>query len=240
MSGHSKWANTKHRKASQDAKKGKIFTRIIRELVTAAKIGGTDPSSNSRLRTAMDKALSQNMTKETIDRAVFRNLKNNNILMKKFTYEGYGPGGVAIMVDCFSDNNKRIASEIRYSFNRVGGNLGTSGSVSYLFQKKGTISIQSILSEDYILDLALQIKSENISFQKNNLIDIHVSWENINLAKKILNKNNIIPKKIATIMIPFVKITINRENEEKLIHLIQLLKNLSDVQAIYHNSQINI
>jgi len=134
MAGHSKWANTKHRKAAQDSKRGKIFTKIIRELVTAAKLGGGDPGSNPRLRAAIDKALSNNMTRDTLNRAVARGVGgDDDTNMETIIYEGYGPGGSAIMVECLSDNRNRTVAEVRHAFTKTGGNLGTDGSVSYLF-----------------------------------------------------------------------------------------------------------
>ncbi|OUK59565.1 YebC/PmpR family DNA-binding transcriptional regulator [Klebsiella pneumoniae] len=140
MAGHSKWANTKHRKAAQDAKRGKIFTKIIRELVTAARLGGGDPASNPRLRAAVDKALSNNMTRDTLNRAIARGVGGDeDANMETIIYEGYGPGGTAVMVECLSDNRNRTVAEVRHAFTKTGGNLGTDGSVSYLFSKKGVI-----------------------------------------------------------------------------------------------------
>ena len=134
MAGHSKWANTKHRKAAQDAKRGKIFTKIIRELVTAARLGGGDPASNPRLRAAVDKALSNNMTRDTLNRAIARGVGGDeDANMETIIYEGYGPGGTAVMVECLSDNRNRTVAEVRHAFTKTGGNLGTDGSVSYLF-----------------------------------------------------------------------------------------------------------
>ena len=143
MAGHSKWANTKHRKAAQDAKRGKIFTKIIRELVTAARLGGGDPASNPRLRAAVDKALSNNMTRDTLNRAIARGVGGDeDANMETIIYEGYGPGGTAVMVECLSDNRNRTVAEVRHAFTKTGGNLGTDGSVSYLFSKKGVISFE--------------------------------------------------------------------------------------------------
>src|SRR5690554_1814620 len=136
MAGHSKWANIKHRKAAQDAKRGKIFTKLIRELTVAAKEGGPDVADNPRLRTAVDKALSNNMTRDTIDRAIARGAGTNEAdNMEEVVYEGYGPGGVAVLVECLTDNRNRTVGEVRHTFTKNDGNLGTSGSVAYLFQK---------------------------------------------------------------------------------------------------------
>ena len=156
MAGHSKWANTKHRKAAQDAKRGKIFTKIIRELVTAARLGGGDPASNPRLRAAVDKALSNNMTRDTLNRAIARGVGGDeDANMETIIYEGYGPGGTAVMVECLSDNRNRTVAEVRHAFTKTGGNLGTDGSVSYLFSKKGVISFEKG-DEDTIMEAALE------------------------------------------------------------------------------------
>lgn len=156
MAGHSKWANIKHRKAAQDAQRGKIFTKLIRELVTAAKIGGGDVSANPRLRTAVDKALSNNMTRDTINRAIDRGVGGgDDTNMETKIYEGYGPGGTAVMVECLSDNANRTISQVRPSFTKCGGNLGTEGSVGYLFSKKGLILIAEA-DEDALTEAAIE------------------------------------------------------------------------------------
>ncbi len=156
MAGHSKWANTRHRKAAQDAKRGKIFTKIIRELVTAAKLGGGDPDANPRLRAAIDKALSNNMTRDTLNRAIARGVGgDDDANMETIIYEGYGPGGTAIMIECLSDNRNRTVAEVRHAFSKCGGNLGTDGSVAYLFSKKGVISFEKG-DEDTIMEAALE------------------------------------------------------------------------------------
>ena len=154
MAGHSKWANTRHRKAAQDAKRGKIFTKIIRELVTAAKLGGGDPDANPRLRAAVDKALANNMTRDTLNRAIARGVGGDeDSNMETIIYEGYGPGGTAVMIECLSDNRNRTVAEVRHAFTKTGGNLGTDGSVAYLFSKKGVISFEQG-DEDAIMEAA--------------------------------------------------------------------------------------
>ena len=156
MAGHSKWANTRHRKAAQDAKRGKIFTKIIRELVTAAKLGGGAPDANPRLRAAIDKALSNNMTRDTLNRAIARGVGgDDDANMETIIYEGYGPGGTAIMIECLSDTRNRTVAEVRHAFSKCGGNLGTDGSVAYLFSKKGEISFEKS-NKDTIMEAALQ------------------------------------------------------------------------------------
>ena len=162
MAGHSKWANIKHRKAAQDAQRGKIFTKLIRELVTAAKLGGADVGSNPRLRTAVDKALSNNMTRDTINRAIQRGAGGgDDTNMESIVYEGYGPGGTAIIVECLTDNRKRTVSEVRHAFTKSGGNLGTDGSVAYLFTRKGLILINEA-DEDALMEAAIEAGADDV------------------------------------------------------------------------------
>ena len=173
MAGHSKWANTRHRKAAQDAKRGKIFTKIIRELVTAAKLGGGDPDANPRLRAAIDKALSNNMTRDTLNRAIARGVGgDDDANMETIIYEGYGPGGTAIMIECLSDNRNRTVAEVRHAFSKCGGNLGTDGSVAYLFSKKGVISFEKG-DEDTIMEAAgLKADSAEVSMIPSTKADM--------------------------------------------------------------------
>ncbi|MDX1320587.1 MAG: YebC/PmpR family DNA-binding transcriptional regulator, partial [Oceanospirillum sp.] len=163
MAGHSKWANIKHRKAAQDAKRGKIFTKLIRELTVAARQGGPLPEDNPRLRAAVDKALGANMTRDTIDRAIARgagDADSDNV--EEMTYEGYGPGGVAVLVECMSDNKNRTVAEVRHAFSKRGGNLGTDGSVAYLFEKKGQIYFEPGADEEALMDVGLEAGAEDI------------------------------------------------------------------------------
>ena len=156
MAGHSKWSNIKHRKAAQDAKRGKIFTKLIREINVAAREGGGDPETNPRLRAAIDKALSNNMKRDTIDTAIKRGtgeMEGDNV--EELTYEGYGPNGVAILLECMTDNKNRTVSEVRYAFSKHGGNLGTDGSVAYLFNKMGVISYGTDVTEEDVMEPAL-------------------------------------------------------------------------------------
>ncbi|WP_060443145.1 YebC/PmpR family DNA-binding transcriptional regulator, partial [Serratia marcescens] len=187
MAGHSKWANTKHRKAAQDAKRGKIFTKIIRELVTAAKLGGGDPDSNPRLRAAMDKALSNNMTRDTMNRAIARGVGgDDDTNMETIVYEGYGPGGTAVMIECLSDNRNRTVAEVRHAFTKCGGNLGTDGSVAYLFTKKGVITYAPGLDEDTVMEAALEAGAEDIVTYDDGAIDVFTAWESLGAVKDAL------------------------------------------------------
>ena len=173
MAGHSKWANIRHRKGAQDAKRGKIFSKLIREITVAAKMGGGDPDANPRLRAAIDKALGQNMTKDTIDRAVKRgsgDAEGENY--EEIRYEGYGPAGVAVMVDCLSDNRNRTVAEVRHAFTKRGGNLGTDGSVAYLFTKQGIISYAAGADEDQIMETALEAGAEDVVSNDDGTVDV--------------------------------------------------------------------
>ena len=172
MAGHSKWANIQHRKGRQDAKRGKLFTKLIREITVAAKLGGGEPNANPRLRAAIDNGLSNNMTKDTIDRAIKRGAGGDDSgNVDEIRYEGYGPGGVALIVDTMTDNKNRTVAEIRHVFSKFGGNLGTDGSVSYLFTKIGLISLQNEVDEDTIMEAALEGGAEDIVTNDDNSID---------------------------------------------------------------------
>src|SRR3989304_3712967 len=178
MAGHSKWANIQHRKGKQDAKRGKLFTKLIREITVAAKMGGADPNNNPRLRDAVDNALSNNMTKDTVERAIKRGAGGNvaeNV--EEIRYEGYGPGGVAVMVDCMTDNRNRTVGEVRHAFTKCGGNLGTGGSVAYQFKKTGLISYPAGSDENTLLEAALEAGAQDVITHKDGSIDVITSTD---------------------------------------------------------------
>lgn len=240
MAGHSKWANTKHRKAAQDAKRGKIFTKIIRELVTAAKLGGGDPSSNPRLRAAMDKALSNNMTRDTMDRAIARGVGgDDNSNMETIVYEGYGPGGSAIMIECLSDNRNRTVSEVRHAFTKTGGNLGTDGSVAYLFSRKGVIAYAPGQDEDALMEAALEAGAEDVVSYDDGAIDVFTAWEELGTVKDALIAAGLTPDEAEVTMIPSTKAEMDSETAPKLLRLIDMLEDCDDVQEVYHNGEIS-
>ena len=221
MAGHSKWANTRHRKAAQDAKRGKIFTKIIRELVTAAKLGGGDPDANPRLRAAVDKALANNMTRDTLNRAIARGVGGDeDSNMETIIYEGYGPGGTAIMIECLSDNRNRTVAEVRHAFSKCGGNLGTDGSVAYLFSKKGVISFEKG-DEDTIMEAALE------------------AWEEMGKVRDALEEAGLKADSAEVSMIPSTKADMDAETAPKLLRLIDMLEDCDDVQEVYHNGEIS-
>ncbi|GAA0515773.1 YebC/PmpR family DNA-binding transcriptional regulator [Tatumella terrea] len=240
MAGHSKWANTKHRKAAQDAKRGKIFTKIIRELVTAAKLGGADASSNPRLRAAMDKALSNNMTRDTMDRAIARGAGGeDNANMETIVYEGYGPGGSAIMVECLSDNRNRTVSEVRHAFTKTGGNLGTDGSVAYLFSRKGVISYAPGQDEDTVMEAALEAGAEDVVSYDDGAIDVFTAWEELGKVRDALDATGLTADSAEVTMIPSTKAEMDAETAPKLLRLVDMLEDCDDVQEVYHNGEIS-
>lgn len=240
MAGHSKWANTKHRKAAQDAKRGKIFTKIIRELVTAAKLGGGDPDANPRLRAAMDKALSNNMTRDTMNRAIARGVGGeDDSNMETIIYEGYGPAGVAVMVECLSDNRNRTVSEVRHAFTKTGGNLGTDGSVAYLFTRKGVITFAPGLEEDTVMDAALEAGAEDVLSYEDGSIDVFTAWEELGKVKDALQSAGLHSENAEVTMIPATKAETDTETAPKLLRLIDMLEDCDDVQEVYHNGDIS-
>lgn len=238
MAGHSKWANIKHRKAAQDAKRGKIFTKIIREIVTATKLGGSDVSSNSRLRTAIDKALSTNMTRDTINRAIARGAGGeDDSNMESITYEGYGPQGTAVMVECLTDNRNRTAPEVRHCFSKCSGNLGSDGSVNYLFTKLGVILIDS-KDENAVMESALELGATEIITHEEG-IEVQTPWEDfLNIKDSLEEKGfKIISGEVTQIASTTVEL--DDDNVEKFLKLIDMLEDCDDVQEIYHNAEIS-
>ncbi|TKI08244.1 YebC/PmpR family DNA-binding transcriptional regulator [Martelella alba] len=240
MAGHSKWANTKHRKAAQDSKRGKIFTKIIRELVTAARLGGGDAGSNPRLRAAVDKALANNMTRDTLNRAIARGVGGDDgAEMETIIYEGYGPGGTAVMVECLSDNRNRTVSEVRHAFTKTGGNLGTDGSVSYLFSKKGVISFAPGLDEDQVMDAAIEAGADDVVTYDDGAIDVYTTPESFGVVKDALEAVGLHAEESEVAMIPSTKADLDEETAPKLLRLIDMLEDSDDVQEVYHNGDIS-
>ncbi|KWW10376.1 hypothetical protein VM82_07755 [Pasteurella multocida] len=239
MAGHSKWANIKHRKAAQDAQRGKIFTKLIRELVTAAKLGGGDVNANPRLRTAVDKALSSNMTRDTINRAIERGVGGgDDTNMETKIYEGYGPGGTAVMVECLSDNANRTISQVRPSFTKYGGNLGTEGSVGYLFSKKGLILITSG-DEDVIMEAAIEAGADDVQVQEDGSFEVYTAWEELGAVRDGIESAGIKIDNAEVTMIPSTTVELDAETAPKLLKLIDMLEDCDDVQNVYHNGEIS-
>lgn len=236
MAGHSKWANIQHRKNKQDAKRGKLFTKLIREITVAARMGGGDLNSNPRLRLAVDKALSANMTRETIDRATKRGAGGlDGAQMEEIRYEGYGPKGVAVLVDTLTDNRNRTVAEIRHAFSKSGGNLGTTGSVGYLFSKKGVITFPPGSEEERILEIALEEGAEDAITYPDKSIDILVEENQLPTLAKLYQDKNLNLANSEVTWLASTKVELNDEDQEKLDHLIELLEDLDDVQNVYTN-----
>lgn len=240
MAGHSKWKNIQHRKGAQDAKRGKIFTKLIREITVAAKQGGEDPASNPRLRTAIDKALISNMTKDTIQRAIKRGAGGEDgAQMMEIRYEGYGVAGVAVIVDCLTDNKNRTVGEVRHAFTKCDGQLGTDGSVSYLFTKKGLISFPRGVNEDKIIEVALDAGAEDVVTQEDGSIDVTTTPEQFSAVKEALIAKGLESDvaEITMIASTIVKIE-NPEQAAMIVKLSDMLEELDDVQNVYTNADI--
>ncbi|MBW4933469.1 YebC/PmpR family DNA-binding transcriptional regulator [Marinobacter sp. F4206] len=239
MAGHSKWANIKHRKAAQDAKRGKIFTKIIRELTVAARQGGGNPEDNPRLRAVIDKALTANMKKDTIERAVERGAGGgDDSNYEELTYEGYGPGGVAVFVEAMTDNKNRTVAEIRHAFNKMGGNLGTDGSVAYLFSKQGIISYGPDVSEEKLMEAALTAGAEDLAEQEDGSFEIVTTPEQFLDVKESLVTSGLKPDNAEVTMVPATRVELDRDGAETILKLIDTLEDLDDVQNVYYNADI--
>ncbi len=238
MAGHSKWANIKHRKAAQDKKRGKIYTKLIREITVAARSGGGgDPATNPRLRLAMDKALGANMNKDTIDRAIKRGTgEGGDANYEEVRYEGYGPGGTAVMVDCMTDNRNRTVSEVRHAFTKAGGNLGTDGSVAYMFDRIGIMTYPAGSNEDAIMESALEAGAEDVDTNEDGSIEVSTSYEEFITVKDAMIAAGHIPEHAEIIEKPTTETMVSEEDAEKIMHLIDTLEELDDVQDVHTNA----
>lgn len=240
MAGHSKWANIKHRKAAQDAKRGKLFTKFIRELTVAAREGGSDPDSNPRLRVAIDKALGGNMTRDTVERAIKRGAGElEGQQLETIIYEGYGPGGTAVMVETMTDNRNRTVSGVRNAFGKSGGNLGTDGSVSYLFTKRGVLSYAAGTDEDALMDAALEAGAEDVVSYDDGAIDVFTDPNEFYAVKDALDGAGFTSENAEISMIASTKAELDAETAEKFMRLIDTLEEHDDVQEVYHNAEIS-
>jgi YebC/PmpR family DNA-binding regulatory protein len=240
MAGHSKWANIQHRKGKQDAKRGKLFTKLIREITVAAKLGGGDPDANPRLRAAIDTGLSKNMTKDTIERAVKRGAGGDDSgNVDELRYEGYGPGGVAILVDTMTDNKNRTVAEVRHAFAKFGGNLGTDGSVSYLFTKIGLISFPTGFDEDTVMEAALEGGADDIISNNDGSIDVITESDNFVDVKEALIKAGFEPEDAEITMRASTSSELDKKGAESMLKLLDTLEDLDDVQKVYSNAEIS-
>ena len=234
MAGHSKWANIKHRKAAADARKGKVFTRLIKEITVAAKLGGGDPDSNPRLRLAMDKAREANMTKDSVQNAVKRGTGQlEGVSYEEIRYEGYGPGGAAVIVDCLTDNRTRTVAEVRHAFTKNGGNLGSDGSVSYLFKHCGQFVFAPGTSEEKVMDAALEAGAEDVVANDDGSIEVLCAPNDFPAVKAALEKAGFKPELAEVTMKPLNETAIAGGDAQRMKSLLDALEGLDDAQEVY-------
>ncbi|KPJ63142.1 transcriptional regulator [candidate division WOR-1 bacterium DG_54_3] len=239
MSGHSKWSTIKHKKAKTDAARGKVFTKIIREITSAAKIGGGDPGANPRLRLAIDKAKDANMPSDNIKRAVDKGVGGGGAAMEGLVYEGYAPGGVALMVEVMTDNRNRTAPEIRSIFEKNGGNLGSTGCVSYLFKNKGSIVFEkSGMDEESLAMAAIDAGAEDI-LSEESTIEIVTSPENFEKVREKLKSKDFKPENAEVTMVPGTTVKVSGEDAKKVLSLVNKLEDHDDVQKVHANFDIS-
>ncbi len=238
MAGHSKWANIKHRKAAQDKKRGKLYTKLIREITVAARLGGGVVEDNPRLRAAVDKALGANMPKDTIDRAIQRGAgggEGNDV--EELVYEGYANGGVAILVEAMTDNRNRTVAEVRHAFNKYGGNLGTDGSVAYLFARQGVISFAPGFDEEVLMEVALDAGAQDIESDAEGAITVTTAWEDLASVVAALNDAGHVPDHSEVTMVASTTSECDPDQGRKVLTLIDALEDLDDVQEVYSNGE---
>ena len=240
MAGHSKWANIKHKKAATDAKRGKIFSRLIREVTVAARMGGGDPSMNPRLRLAIDKATDQNMPKDTIERAVKRGsggLEGANY--EEVRYEGYGINGAAVIVDCMTDNRTRTVADVRHAFSKYGGNLGTDGSVAFLFKHCGQIVFAPGTSEDRVMEAAIDAGAEDVIAHEDGSIEVVTSPHDFVAVKDALAKAGFKPELAEVTMKPSTEVQLTGEDAVRMQKLLDAIEASDDVQDVYTNAVLD-
>lgn len=239
MAGHSKWANIQHRKGAQDKKRGKLFTKLIREITVAAKMGDPDPASNPRLRLAIDKAKAQSMPKDNIERAIKRGSGQlEGAEFEEVTYEGYGPGGVAVMVQCLTDNRNRTVAEVRHAFTKFGGNLGADGSVAYLFNQVGLISFPAGTDEDQVMEAALEAGAEDVVTNDDDSIDVLCAPPDFPAVRDALVAAGPAPELAEVTMRASVSADLDADGASSMIKLLEMLEDLDDVQNVYSNADI--
>jgi len=239
MAGHSKWANIQHRKGAQDRRRAKVFNRLIRELTVAARVGGADVETNPRLRLAVDRARSQNMPRETLERAIRRGtgqLEGAEIL--EVTYEGYGPGGVAVLVSCMTDNRNRTVSDIRHAFARHGGNLGAAGSVAYLFNPVGVLSFPAGTSEERLLEAALEAGAEDVVTHDDGSVDVLTDPKELSQVRQALEVAGLAGEAAEITLHSAVQTTLSEQDARGMIQLLESLEEIDDVQNVYSNAKI--
>ncbi len=241
MAGHSKWANIKHRKAAQDKKRGKIFTKLIREITIAARTGGGgDMAANPSLRLVVDKALTANMTKDTIERAIKRGTgEGDDTVYEEIRYEGYGPGGTAMIVDCTTDNRNRTVSDVRHAFTKCDGNLGTDGSVAYMFHKLGILSSPAGSDEDAIMEAALESGADAVVSHEDGCIDVMTSPDDFISVQEAMSVGNFSPEEAELTFKADNMTQVEFDDAEKILKLIDMLEDLDDVSDVYTNADFS-
>lgn len=237
MAGHSKWANIRFRKGAQDARRGRLFTKLIREITIAARMGGDDANSNPRLRAAIDKAYANNMPKDNVERAIRRGTGDiEGASYEEVRYEGYGPGGIAVLVECTTDNRNRTVGEVRHAFTKYGGNLGTDGSVAYLFAKQGTLSFPAGSDEDAIMEAAVAAGAEDVVKHDDDSIEVVTTPNDFEGVRQAMHERGLTPEFAEVSQCASVSMPLEGADAEKALHLLEALEELDDVQNVYTNA----
>jgi YebC/PmpR family DNA-binding regulatory protein len=240
MAGHSKWANIQHRKGAQDKKRGKLFTKLIREITVAAKMGGSDPDANPRLRLAIDKAKAQSMPKDNIERAVKRGAGElEGAEYQEMRYEGYGPGGTAVMVDCLTDNRNRTVAEVRHAFSKFGGNLGADGSVNYLFNHVGQLLYPEDADEDTIMEAAIEAGAEDVVVDDEGSIEVLTEPADFETVRDAMRELGLEPESAQLTMRASTNSELDLNDAASMVKLLETLEDLDDVQEVYSNADIS-
>jgi YebC/PmpR family DNA-binding regulatory protein len=241
MAGHSKWANIQHRKGRQDEKRGKLFTRVIKEITVAARLGGADPTINPRLRLAMDKASEVNMAKDTVNRAIQKGSGGlDGANLEEIRYEGYGIGGVAVIVDCMTDNRTRTVAEVRHAFAKYGGNLGTDGSVSFMFKHCGQLLFAPGTSEDAVMEVALEAGADDIVSDDEGSVEVICAPSFFSTVKQALEAKGLKAELAEITMRPDINTELSGDDAARMQKLLDVIENLDDVQEVFHNASINL
>ena len=241
MAGHSKWANIQHRKGAQDARRGKLFSRLIREVSIAARLGGSNLDGNPRLRQAIDKALAGNVPKDTIERAVRRASGDADLgNLEEIRYEGFGPGGVAVIADCVTDNRKRTVAEIRHAFSKCGGNLGSDGSVGYLFGRVGQLSYPAEVDEDALMEGAIEAGAEDVVTNEDGSFEVVTTPEDYEAVRDALRAAELEPEEAGVTLRAVSSVSLDLPEATRMVRLIEVLEDLDDVQQVYSNAAISL
>lgn len=239
MAGHSKWANIQHKKKAVDAKRGKVFTRLNREITVAAREGGGDPDSNPRLRLAIDKANAANMPKDNIERTIKKATGElEGVSYEEARYEGYAVGGVAVMVDCLTDNRNRTVAEVRHAFSKHGGNLGTDGSVAYLFSKIGVLNFAPGTSEDEVMEAALESGADDVVTEDDGSIEVTTAPEAFSDVLQAMQDAGLTPENAEVTMRASTEVDLDVETGQKVLKFLDILEDLDDTQDVYNNAVI--